>query len=178
MILVTADARLTSDSYNHNKFSSAANRPVYQPYDQRTVVSLSSDSSSLTTRPHTRFHEMTASAWVPHCDCRTWSNRTCLVISAVPRSINLTNSIGKYHNSSWEFDSQLRLRRVRHGPPDKKHRLNIHRYIGTVPLQLQQGKSEGFDSCDRPSNLTQIGFKSSIFQPVWPWHLIDDLEKL
>ena len=29
----------------------------------------------------------------------------------------------------------------------------------------KQGKSEGFDSCDRPSNLTQIGFKSSIFQP-------------
>ena len=28
-----------------------------------------------------------------------------------------------------------------------------------------QGKSEGFDSCDRPSNLTQIGFNSSIFQP-------------
>ena len=26
-----------------------------------------------------------------------------------------------------------------------------------------QGKSEGFDSCERPSNLTQIGFKSSIF---------------
>ena len=38
-----------------------------------------------------------------------------------------------------------------------------------VPIQ-EQGKSEGFDSCrgDRPSNLTQIGFKSSIFQPVWP----------
>ena len=31
--------------------------------------------------------------------------------------------------------------------------------------QVKQGKSEGFDSCDRPSNLTQIGFKSSIFQP-------------
>ena len=29
----------------------------------------------------------------------------------------------------------------------------------------KQGKSEGFDSCDRPSILTQIGFKSSIFQP-------------
>ena len=39
---------------------------------------------------------------------------------------------------------------------------------------LEQGKSEGFDSCDRPSNLTQIGFKSSIFQPVWPWYLMDD----
>ena len=25
----------------------------------------------------------------------------------------------------------------------------------------EQGKSEGFDSCDRPSNVTQIGFKSS-----------------
>ena len=28
-----------------------------------------------------------------------------------------------------------------------------------------QGKFEGFDSCDRPSNLTQIGFESSIFSP-------------
>ena len=42
---------------------------------------------------------------------------------------------------------------------------------------LEQGKSEGFDSCDRPSNLTQIGFKSSIFQPVWPWNLMDDPKK-
>ena len=41
----------------------------------------------------------------------------------------------------------------------------------------QQGKSEGFDSCDRPSNLTQIGFKSSIFQPLWPWNLMDDPKK-
>ena len=30
----------------------------------------------------------------------------------------------------------------------------------------KQGKSEGFDSCNRPSNLTQIGFKLSIFQPM------------
>ena len=44
--------------------------------------------------------------------------------------------------------------------------------------RMKQGKSGGFDSCDRPSNLTQIRFKSSIFQPVWPWKLIDDLEKL
>ena len=41
---------------------------------------------------------------------------------------------------------------------------------------LEQGKSEGFDSCDWPSNLTQTGFKSYIFQPVWPWNLMDDLE--
>ena len=35
-------------------------------------------------------------------------------------------------------------------------------------VNIKQGKSEGFDSCDRPSNLTQIGLNSSIFQPVWP----------
>ena len=41
-------------------------------------------------------------------------------------------------------------------------------------VAAKQGKSEGFDSCDRPSNLTPIGFKSSIFQPVWPWNLMDE----
>ena len=33
---------------------------------------------------------------------------------------------------------------------------------------LEQGKSEGFDSCDRPSNLTQIGFKPSSYSPETP----------
>ena len=42
-------------------------------------------------------------------------------------------------------------------------------------IQLKQGKSEGFDSCERPSNFTQFGFKSLIFQPVWPWNLMNDL---
>ena len=46
-----------------------------------------------------------------------------------------------------------------------------------LTYDLEQGKSEGFDSCDRPSYLTQIGFKSSIFQPVWPWNLMDDSKK-
>ena len=32
-------------------------------------------------------------------------------------------------------------------------------------FDFKQGKSEGFDICDPPSNLTQIGFKSLIFQP-------------
>ena len=41
----------------------------------------------------------------------------------------------------------------------------------------EQGKSEGLDSCDRPSNLTHIGFKSSNLQPVWPWNLKDNLKK-
>ena len=36
-------------------------------------------------------------------------------------------------------------------------------------MLVKQGKSGWFDSCDRPSNLTQIGFRSSIFQSVCPW---------
>ena len=46
----------------------------------------------------------------------------------------------------------------------------------TMACFRKQGKSEGFDSCDWPSYLTQIGLKSSIFQPMWPWNLMDDLE--
>ena len=34
-----------------------------------------------------------------------------------------------------------------------------------IKKKKKQGKSEGFDSCDRPSNLTQIGFKLWIFRP-------------
>ena len=41
----------------------------------------------------------------------------------------------------------------------------------------KQGKFEGFDSCDRPTNLTKIGLNLLINQPVWPWHLMNDLEK-
>ena len=54
---------------------------------------------------------------------------------------------------------------------------DLGKYTRTVAEPMKQGKSEGFDSCDRPSNLTQIGFKSSILQPVWPWNLMDDLTK-
>ena len=42
---------------------------------------------------------------------------------------------------------------------------------------IKEDKSEGFNSYDRPSNITQIGFKSSIFQPVWPWNFMEDIEK-
>ena len=39
----------------------------------------------------------------------------------------------------------------------------------------KQGKSEGFDSCDQPSNLIQTLFKSLIFQAIWPKNLMDTL---
>ena len=44
----------------------------------------------------------------------------------------------------------------------------IAKFVHTRWGKIQQGKSEGFDSCNRPSNLIQIEFESSIFQPVWP----------
>ena len=38
-------------------------------------------------------------------------------------------------------------------------------WVLTCHTDEKKGKSEGFDSCDRPSNLTQIGLKSTIFRP-------------
>ena len=46
-----------------------------------------------------------------------------------------------------------------------------------VKFQGHTGKSERCDSYDRPSNISKIGFKSSIFRTVWPWNLMDGLEK-
>ena len=49
-------------------------------------------------------------------------------------------------------------------------------------MHFKQGKSEGFDSCDRPSNLAQIWSKSSFFSArvtlkfdVWPRKIIGHL---
>ena len=44
----------------------------------------------------------------------------------------------------------------------------IRRQTHHVQVIWKQSKSEGFDSCDRSSNRTQIGLKPSIFQPVCP----------
>ena len=53
----------------------------------------------------------------------------------------------------------------------------FRQYNVQITSLRKQGKSEGFDSCDQRNNLTQIGFKSSIFQPMWPWNSMDDLGK-
>ena len=50
-------------------------------------------------------------------------------------------------------------------------------FIKQCEVKHEQGKSEGFDNCDRTSNLTQIGFKSLIFLHVLPWNLMDNLKK-
>ena len=42
----------------------------------------------------------------------------------------------------------------------------------------KQGKSEGFESCDRPIDQKRpIWVKIGDVLPVWPWNLMDDLEK-
>ena len=43
------------------------------------------------------------------------------------------------------------------------HSTYVMKLISNWLLLIIQGKSEGFDSCDQPSNFTQIGFKLAIF---------------
>ena len=47
-------------------------------------------------------------------------------------------------------------------------------FTGCFVTILALAINKGFDRCDRPSNFTQIGFKISIFWPVWHWNLMDD----
>ena len=56
------------------------------------------------------------------------------------------------------------------------HSTYVMKLISNGVLLIIQGKSEGFDSCDQPSNFTQIGFKLLIFQPVRPSNLPDDVK--
>ena len=74
--------------------------------------------------------------------------------SAIEKEKGLPTDVG--HNSWWHMKC---AQHAAHNP------------------KFEQGKSEGFDICDWPSNLTQIGFESSIFQPLWPRNLMDDPEK-
>ena len=46
-----------------------------------------------------------------------------------------------------------------------KSKIFLEAWPWNLTDDLEQGKSEGFDSCGLPSNLTQIGFKLSIFRP-------------
>ena len=61
-----------------------------------------------------------------------------------------------------------------YGTKTLHERYRIYYYCDYLVFQNKQGKSEGFDSYDRPSNLTQIGLNSSILQPVWHWNMMDD----
>ena len=76
----------------------------------------------------------------------------------------------------WRTDRQTDRQRDRHGvliellvavKNTKGHEL----YTLSGLKKIKRNRlNEEFDSCDRPSNPTQIRFKSSFFQPVWPWN--------
>ena len=70
-------------------------------------------------------------------------------------------------NSDWYIDFRKFLKNL-----DKK--LNFSKIAILVKTYEKRGKSEGFDSCDRPSNLTQIGFESLKFDG-WPEKTIGHL---
>ena len=89
--------------------------------------------------------------------------------------MDITSVIGnhsrKFHDDTMTGTWWKRCHRQTERRTDRR----IEPFIELLDRNLN--KSEAFDSCDWPSNVTQIGFKSSIFQPVWPWNLIDDLER-
>ena len=104
------------------------------------------------------------------CDLDLWplTATLCMDITFVTGN----NSIGHLSFVVWsfvqhfiaigEFKLELQSRNAQFGS-----NLTIFRAVWPWNLadDLEQGKSEGYDSCDRPSNLTQIGFKSPIFRP-------------
>ena len=55
-----------------------------------------------------------------------------------------------------------------------RHRISFDRENYQKPIQ---GKSEAFDSYDRPNNF-KLDSNRRFLQPVWPWKVMDDLEKL
>ena len=71
----------------------------------------------------------------------------------------------------------IKLNNHRHIPKQTLCYMIFYTFFKIETDNNKQGKSEGFDNWDRPSNLTQIWFKSLIFQPMWPWNLMDNLEK-
>ena len=73
--------------------------------------------------------------------CRVWSHH----LAPLQRSA---------YNMLYEYRSKLIFQVI----PNE-----IYLYFG-IWIEFEgkkQGKSEGFDRCDQPSNITQIGFKSS-----------------
>ena len=116
----------------------------------------------------------------------TFSNQKSMCVvkqlqypTAVPKGkyVRLTmwmwNQISDSKNSNWEWLMLLnRIRQMLWSPawlPEHKIAVVIDNLHCSYD---KQDKSEGFDSCNRPGNLTQVWLKSSIFQTVWPWNLM------
>ena len=91
-----------------------------------------------------QFHNCIASSGCTAVKTSLWS-----VLSQISIQF-ITLSQSDLHQFSTNYDTRLHAYRT---------------YILNSHTKKNQGKSEGFDSCDRPSNLTQIGSNWSIFRP-------------
>ena len=83
---------------------------------------------------------------------------------------------GRKHEMAISIIEARHERRTVSYHPTQRHGQNHSRYVYIISVNRhKQGKSEGFDSCDQPSNLTQIWIQ--IYQPLWPSNSMDDIEK-
>ena len=55
--------------------------------------------------------------------------------------------------------------------------IHLAGHLNILHDKSKQGKSEGCDSCDKPSNLVKLDSNNRFFWPVWSWNLMDYLEK-
>ena len=86
-----------------------------------------------------------------------------------------TSSLVHHFKSIGEFKLELQSGNAQFG---SKSTIFCPVWSWNLTDDLEQGKSEGFESCDRPIvRNTQFGSKSKMFCPVWPWNLMDDLGK-
>ena len=91
------------------------------------------------------------------------------------RNVDMTNkSLHIYFPTYFNLSQHLLITKISN---IIYHSTYVMELISNCVLLIIQGKSaEGFDSCDQPSNFTQIVFKLSIFQPIRPWNLPIDVK--
>ena len=122
-----------------------------------------------------------------HCHCRyrqmDWSH--ILTPSRSPCQTCQNFSCQSQRRNFWITLDQVRLEMTKQGVKSYHYIALIslvrHWYLDGMGIKIKlfsYNKAANLrDLLAATSDHTQIGFKSSIFQPVWPWNLMGDLEK-
>ena len=92
------------------------------------------------------------------------------------RNVHMTNKSMHIYFPTYFNLSQLILLLITKITNVIYHSTYVLNLFSNWVLLIIQGKSQRFDSCHRPSNFTQIGFKLLIFLPIRPWNLRDDIK--
>ena len=85
------------------------------------------------------------------------------------------NTVFRLLQSGWSINTSWLLQRYWLHLMSQCQWSNLEGYDYIYPSIKQQGKSEGFESCDRP--IVRKRPISVMFCTVWPWNLMDDLGK-